>query len=76
MMKKPNWVRRYGVLLTRRSTGAMGLILAFGFIGWIVFWGGSIHDNTLNIHRLHMFWAAQGHKFENRTFFVPNPHEY
>jgi cytochrome c-type protein NapC len=40
MMKKPNLIRRYGLLLTRRSTVAMGLILAFGFIGGIVFWGG------------------------------------
>lgn len=29
-----------------------------------------------NIHRLHMFWTAQGAKFENCTFSVPNPHEY
>ena len=40
MMKKPNLIRRYGLLLIRRSTVAMGLVLAFGFIGGIVFWGG------------------------------------
>ncbi len=31
---------RYRNLLTRGSTVAMGLVLAFGFAAGIVFWGG------------------------------------
>ena len=40
MGDRPNFLLRYKNLLTRGSTVAMGLVLAFGFAAGIVFWGG------------------------------------
>ena len=40
MGDRPNVLVRYRNLLTRGSTVAMGLVLAFGFAAGIVFWGG------------------------------------
>ncbi len=36
---RPNFLVRYRYLLTRGSTVAMGLVLAFGFAAGVVFWG-------------------------------------
>jgi len=38
--QKLNLLKRYWLLLKRPSTIAMGLILSFGFVAGIVFWGG------------------------------------
>jgi len=38
--QKLNLLKRYWLLLKRPSTIAMGLILSFGFISGVVFWGG------------------------------------
>ena len=40
MGNRPNVLVRYKNLLTRGSTVAMGLVLAFGFAAGIIFWGG------------------------------------
>jgi cytochrome c-type protein NapC len=40
MEDRPNFLLRYWSLLSRGSTVAMGLVLAFGFAAGIVFWGG------------------------------------
>jgi len=40
MRDRPNFLVRYRNLLTTGSTVAMGLVLAFGFVAGIVFWGG------------------------------------
>ena len=37
---KPNILARYWGLLKRPSTIAMGLVLGFGFVAGIIFWGG------------------------------------
>ena len=39
MGDRPNFLVRYRNVLTRGSTVAMGLVLAFGFAAGIVFWG-------------------------------------
>ena len=40
MGDRPNFLLRCWSLLSRGSTVAMGLVLAFGFAAGIVFWGG------------------------------------
>jgi len=40
MPDRSSLLERYKNLLTRGSTVAMGLVLAFGFVAGIVFWGG------------------------------------